>query len=80
MLGLDPTVRVVGQVDGSGTPGLNESLMARRAGAYRDLLIRYGVPSSMLVIDTSSIPEQNVPDLNKRRAVLKMSATTSQEQ
>ncbi len=80
MLELDPMVRVIGQVDGSGTAELNESLMARRAGAYRDVLIGYGVPSSILIVDTSSIPERSVPDLNKRRAVLNMSAKKSQEQ
>ncbi len=80
MLGLDPSVRVIGEVDGSGTTELNESLMARRAGAYRDALIAYGVPSSMLIVDTSTIPPRQDTDKNKRRAVLGMNFNSSREQ
>lgn len=74
LLKLEPVVRVVGEVDGSGNPDLNESLMVRRARAYRDALVGYGVPASLLEIETSSIPPTKVTDQNKRRAVLKMTA------
>jgi len=74
VLNLDVSFRVVGEVDGTGNEALNESLMARRAGTFRDALISYGVSSSLLLIETSTIPTQDDADPKKRRAVLKMSS------
>ena len=80
VLGIDPALRVVGEVDGSGSEELNAALMARRAGVFRDALVAYGVTASMLLIDTSTIPSRDDLDPNKRRAVLDMTSNLPQEQ
>ncbi|MEM7081309.1 MAG: hypothetical protein AAF465_01025 [Pseudomonadota bacterium] len=73
-LGLKPVVRVIGEVDGSGDPRVNESLMARRASVYREALIAYGVNAALLRIEASAVPQSEVVDPAKRRAIIKMSS------